>query len=97
MSRLAEFRNIPKTVILLETFHDQPFYSIPQRRSVNKTLNDWSQDLSLGLSFIGTEKLLWRGVIFSCVRMSTHVHACWKERKLSRVLFRQEFYIAVQK
>ena len=58
-----------KKVILLETLHGQPFSSTPQTRTVNKTLNDWSQDLSLGLCFIGTEKLLWRGVIFSCMRI----------------------------
>ena len=58
-----------KKVNLLETLHGQSFSSIPQTRTVNKTLNDWSQDLSLGLCFIGTEKLLWRGVIFSCMRI----------------------------
>ena len=47
-----------KKLIFSETLHDQPSFSIPQKGTVNKTLNDWSQDLSLGPGFIGTEKLL---------------------------------------
>ena len=43
-----------KKLIFSETLHDQPSFSIPQKGTVNKTLNDWSQDFSLGLCFVGT-------------------------------------------
>ena len=43
-----------KKLIFSETLHDQPSLSIPQKGTVNKTLNDWSQDFSLGLCFVGT-------------------------------------------
>ena len=53
--------SLVKKLIFSETLHDQPFFSIPQKGTVNKILNDWSQDLSLGLcslehrSFCGGE------------------------------------------
>ena len=43
-----------KKLIFSETLHDQPSFSIPQKGTVNETFNDWSQDFSLGLCFVGT-------------------------------------------
>ena len=87
--------SLVKKLIFSETLHDQPFFSIPQKGTVNKTLNGWSQDLSLGVCFVGTQKLLWRGVIFSCVRMSTHRPA-GKNGSYLVSCFAKSFYIAVR-